>query len=246
MRAVMLAAGVGNRLGDHGARPKSLLAFGGKTLLQRHLESLAVCGVESLTLCVGYEAGLLREAVANAPLPVTCVFNQDFRRGSLLSLWCTREALGQEPVLLMDADVLYHRALLQRLVSSTHENCFLLDEDFVPGDEPVKICVYKGEIVEFRKKPDAAITWDTWGESVGFFKFSASGAKALLGHCAQRLEGGGLDDPYEEAIRDLILARTEKLGFERTTKLPWMEIDFPEDLVRARDQILPQLDIPHD
>jgi|LauGreDrversion4_2_1035121.scaffolds.fasta_scaffold318984_2 choline kinase len=246
MRAVMLAAGVGNRLGDHGSQPKSLLAFGGKTLLQRHLENLAACGIESLTLCVGYEAALLREAVVNAPLPVTCIMNHDFRRGSLLSLWCAREALGHEPVLLMDADVLYHRGLLKRLVDSIHENCFLLDEDFVPGDEPVKICVRQGEIVEFRKKPAAGITWDTWGESVGFFKFSTSGAQALLHHCAQRLEAGGLDDPYEEAIRDLILAGTEKLGFERTTRLPWMEIDFPEDLVRAREQILPQLDISHD
>ena len=246
MRAVMLAAGVGNRLGDHGSHPKSLLAFGGKTLLQRHLENLAACGVDSLTLCVGYQAEQLREAVANAPLPVTCVLNHDYRRGSLVSLWCVRDAFGHEPTLLMDADVLYHPDLLHRLVMSRHDNCFLLDEDFMPGDEPVKICVRDGEIVEFRKKPDSAILWDTWGESVGFFKFSATGAQALLRHCAKRLEEGQLDDPYEEAIRDLILARTEKLGFERTTRLPWMEIDFPDDLVRARTQILPQLDIPHD
>jgi len=245
MRAVMLAAGVGNRLGSHGSQPKSLLAFGGKTLLQRHLENLAACGIESLTLCVGYQAAALREAVADAPLPVSCVINEDFRRGSLLSLWCVREALGDTPALLMDADVLYHPALLHRLIASRHENCFLLDEDFVPGEEPVKICVQAGEIVEFRKKPDPAITWDLWGESVGFFKFSASGARALLGHCAKRLEAGRFDDPYEEAIRDLILARTDKLGFERTSGAPWMEIDFPEDLERARLQILPQLDIPH-
>jgi choline kinase len=246
MHAVMLAAGMGNRLGLSGNTPKSLLVFGGKSLLQRHLENLAECGVSALTLCVGYAADQIRDQVRHSPLPVHCVENPDFTRGSLLSLWHVRSALGEEPTLLMDADVLYHRTLLRRLVDSPHDNCFLLDEDFVPGDEPVKICVRAGRIVEFRKQPDPAISWDSWGESVGFFKFSAAGGRALIDACARRIEAGQLDDPYEEAIRDLIIAGVEPLGFERTLRLPWMEIDFPEDLTRAREQILPQLDTPHD
>lgn len=247
MRAVMLAAGVGNRLGELGNRPKSLLTFGGRSLLERHLDNLAANGVTKLTLCVGYEAAQIEAHVRHAPLPVECVLNPEFRRGSVRSLWTVAQAMTSgEDVLLMDADVLYAPALLARLVRSLHPNCFLLDEDFTPGDEPVKICVRSGEIVEFRKKPDPSITFDFCGESVGFFKFSPTCALALMGHCKRYIDEGREDEPYEEVLRDLILARSHALGFERTRQLPWLEIDFPEDLVRARDQVLPLLEATND
>lgn len=247
MRAVMLAAGVGNRLGDVGNRPKSLLTFGGRSLLQRHLDNLADNGITRLTLCVGYEAGQIEAHVRDAPLPVDCVLNPDYRRGSVRSLWTVGHALASgEDVLLMDADVLYAPALLTRLVRSAHANCFLLDEDFTPGDEPVKICVRDGEIVEFRKKPDPAIPFDFCGESVGFFKFSADCAQALVARCQRYIDDKRDDEAYEEVLRDLILARSHALGFERTERMPWLEIDFPEDLIRAREQILPLMEALHD
>jgi len=107
MRAVMLAAGVGNRLGDLGNRPKSLLTFGGRSLLQRHLDNLAAIEIAGLTLCTGYEAAQIEAHVQGAPLPVQCVLNPEFRRGSVRSLWTVREAMTcGDDVLLMDADVL--------------------------------------------------------------------------------------------------------------------------------------------
>jgi choline kinase len=47
---------------------------------------------------------------------------------------------------------------------------------------------------------------------------------------------------YEEAIRDLILAEPEAFCAEDVSDLPWTEIDFPQDVVRARDVVLPQLE----
>lgn len=247
MRAIMLAAGVGNRLGEHGVRPKSLLSFAGRTLLQRHLDNLARLGVSDLTLCVGYEADQIEAHVAAAPLPVSCILNPEYRRGSVRSLWTVRSALASgADILLMDADVLYAPELLARLLRSPHRDCLLLDEDFTPGDEPVKVCVRNGEIVEFRKRPDPAITFDLWGESVGFFKFSPACAKTLAEHCASYIDDGRDNEPYEDAIRDLILGGDHHLGFERTAGLPWMEIDFPEDLERARTQILPRMEALHE
>ncbi len=247
MRAVMLAAGVGNRLGELGERPKSLLTFGGLTLLQRHLANLAANGITQLTICVGYCAEQIEAHVANAPLKVECVLNERYRRGSVVSLWAVREALAcGDDVLLMDADVLCAPRLLTRLVQSPIRNCLLFDEDFVPGDEPVKICVANQQIVEFRKKPAPEIRFDAWGESVGFFKFEPACAQALAEHCAHYIDRDRLDEPYEEALRDLIHARTHRLGFEMVAGLPWLEIDFPEDIARARAEILPQLDRAHD
>lgn len=247
MDALILAAGVGNRLGElAGERPKSLLEFGGLSLLARHLDALAGVGVERLTVCVGYQHALIEaELTRHARIPVTTVHNPLFRAGSVRSLWTAREALTRgQALLLMDADVLYAPRLLRTLAQSVHSNCFLLDRELPPGDEPVKICVRDGHIVEFRKIPDPAIAYDYAGESVGFFKFGPAAAAELAArtetYIAQQREG----EAYEEPIRDMVLARSQPLAFEDITGTPWIEIDFPDDLRRARDDILPR--IAHD
>ncbi len=247
MDAVILAAGVGNRLGTIGGdRPKSLLEFGDRSLLARHLDALAEVGVARLTVCVGYRSELIEAELArHARIPVATVHNPLFREGSVRSLWTARDALtcGNE-LLLMDADVLYAPRLLRTLVTSPHQNCFLLDRDLPPGDEPVKICVRDGDIVEFRKIPDPTIAFDYAGESVGFFKFGPAAAADLaartVAYIAQRRER----EAYEEPIRDMVLSHSQALAFEDITGTPWIEIDFPDDVRRARDDILPR--IAHD
>ncbi len=241
MEALILAAGVGNRLGELGDRPKSLLEFGGRSLMARHVDCLARIGVTRLTVCLGYRRELIAEEIErHARLPVTMVVNPEFRQGSVRSLWTARAALcSGADVLLMDADVLYAPRLLATLAASRHANCFLLDRNLPPGDEPVKICVRDGRIVEFRKKPDPAIAWDFAGESVGFFKFSPAAAAELAATTEQYIAGARHDEPYEEAIRDMILAGNQALGYEDITNTPWIEIDFPDDVRRAREEILP-------
>ena len=245
MQAIILAAGVGKRLGEFGNRPKSLLEFGGISLLARHLTALSASGISRATLCIGYCAEQIRTATAAAPLALEFIENPDYRRGSVVSLWQVRAALtAGETIILMDADVLYHPAMLQRLVTSAHDNCFLVDRDFIAGDEPVKLCVRNGTLVEFRKQPDPTIAFDWCGESVGFFKFNSRCAHALAELCDSYVRNGRLDEPYEEPIRDLIQAAQHALGVEDITGVPWIEIDFPEDIARARSEILPQLKAP--
>ncbi|MBI2801500.1 MAG: phosphocholine cytidylyltransferase family protein [Gammaproteobacteria bacterium] len=243
MQAIILAAGIGNRLGALGARPKALLEFGGESLIHRHLRILAAHAITQITLCVGYQGEELIGAVNACGISnVSSVRNADYRRGSVVSLWTVRAALNTgDDVILMDADVLYDPAIMTRLIRSAHRNCFLLDRDFIPGDEPVKLCLRADKIVEFRKQLDPGIAYDYCGESVGFFKFDRLGAAALAAQCERYVARDLLDAPYEEALRDLIMTGGVPLGVEDISGLPWLEIDFPEDIERARHEILPRL-----
>ena len=182
LHAIMLAAGIGRRLGADDGKPKILLEFDGRSLLQRHLALLEQAGVAGLTLVVGYGAAQVRAALeaADTGLDVTTLDNPDYRDGSVVSLWAARSMLRcTGPVLLMDADVLYDRRMLDRLVHSAHADCLLLDRNIEPGDEPVKLCVRDGAIVDFRKIPTASHDWH--GESVGFFRLSPAAACELAG-----------------------------------------------------------------
>ncbi len=248
MQAVILAAGRGMRLAQDsqsGAVPKSLLRFGGQSLLERHLRLLRECGVTDVWVAVGYAVDQVRDELARLPeaLTVDTVFNPDYRLGSIVTVWHARAPLltGRD-TLLMDADVLYDERMLRALVGTRHPDCLLLDRDFEPGDEPVRVCVRDGRIVEFRKQVAPDLAFDVCGESVGFFRLSGQTCRALVAQASVYLETGRGEEPHEEALRDLMLeAGPRRFGIEDVTGLPWIEIDFPGDIERARLEILPRL-----
>ena len=244
MKAIILAAGIGKRLNRQRPLPKCLLSFNGRSLLERHLSALAAVGVNNVTLCVGYESPQIAAALADTSGPaVLTLHNPQYRRGSILSLWTARDTLKSgDDVLIMDADVLYHPDILVRLVENPWSNCLLLDQDFVAGEEPVKICLNAGRIVELRKQIAPRVTYNLVGESVGFFKFDGMTALRLATQVAAYVASGRCDEPHEEAVRDLVLDRTHEMGVADITGRPWIEIDFPKDVQRAKEVILPQLD----
>lgn len=242
--AVILAAGVGRRLGDAAAsKPKVLLEFGGKTLLEQHLAALHAHGITDVSITIGYEGDMIQDAVSRLRFDgrVRFVENPRYREGSLVSLWTQQAVLTSgATVLVMDGDVLYDQRMIGRLLAAPAENVLLVDRVIEPGDEPVKIC-FRGEIiVDFRKKPEHAHDWH--GESVGFFRFSPAMAKALAARCAWYVDQGNTSVEYEEAIRDLILEHPHRFGVEDISDLPWTEIDFDVDVARARNEILPRLE----
>lgn len=246
MHAIILAAGRGNRLAEFNpdGRPKCLLEFGGRSLLARQLDSLFQQGVRHVTLVVGYEADSIIDHIGTlASRPeVAFVYNPAFLKGSVLSLLAAHEIMDSgEDVLVLDADVLFHPQIMQRLIESPHQNCFLLDKDFVPGDEPVKIAIHKNQMVEFRKALPADLEFDALGESVGFFKFNGEKAAEISQTCAGYNTEGLTGAPHEEALRDVLLASPSEFACEDVSGLPWLEIDFPEDMERAIKQVLPAI-----
>lgn len=243
VHAIILAAGVGSRLELADGLPKALMEIGGQSLMARQLQTLARLHVSRVTVCLGHGAAALEAAIQQGGHPaVHCVLNPDYRLGSVRSLWSVRAALTSgADILVLDADVLACPSLLARLVNSPLENCLLLDRDYPPDDEAVKICVRHNAVVEFRKRPDPAIAWDFAGESVGYFKFAPAAAAALARLTERYVTAGLSEEPHEEAIRDLLLCGDYSAGFEDITGTPWIEIDFPADLRRARDEIWPKI-----
>jgi choline kinase len=247
MRALLLAAGRGLRLHqpEDQQLPKCLLSFGGTTLLERHLRLLRRAGVNDVVLALGFRHELVAaelDRLAWRPRPTTVV-NERFELGSVLTVHTIAEAMTRGgDVLLMDADVLYDQRIMDSLTAGPEPRSrALIDRGFVPGDEPVKLCLREGVPVELRKQVPPELEFDTIGESVGFFRFDAPAARRLAAIVAAYVAGGRANQPHEEAVRDLYLERSHAIEIGDVTGNPWIEIDFAEDVVRATRDILPRL-----
>lgn len=243
MRAAILGAGVGQRLQQPELPPKVMLSFGGETLLARHVSTLRHYGISQIDLVVGYRAERVEQEIASIGAEdfVQTIYNPEYERGSIVSFWSLRDSLASgEPILFMDGDVLYDHRMIRQLLNSPHENCFLMDRTTEEGEDPVKLCMTDEGLVDFHKRPQLAFDW--WGEWIGFARFSPAVASEIFEVCGRIIDGGERDEMYETAVREVLLKRPSgTFDVEDVTGLPWVEIDFPEDLRRAREEIFPSL-----
>jgi len=242
MKAIMLAAGIGSRLAakNKDLQPKCLLEFGGKSLLSRHIDILKCCGIEKLILIIGYQANTIKAELKkiDGESFVETIINPDYNDGSIISLSCAKATMQSGVnILFMDADVLYHSELLKKLIYSSKDSHILYDRDYVPGDDPVLLCLRNKNIIDFKKR--ANMKCDDIGEWPGFVKWSSSAAKEISNIVEQRVNQGKVKEPCENAFREYMLnSKTDDIYCEDITGIPWIEIDFPEDIDRARNSIL--------
>ena len=240
MKAIVLVAGVARRLAPLTDKThKALLPVGGRPLLDRMLGALAELGVRETVLVVGHCADQVKRLGGDrrGRMAVRYVDNPDYTRGSVLSLYAARAHLA-EPVLVMDADVLFPRELLRRLLAAPAPSALLLDRGFQDTGEEVKLYTRGDRVIALGKKvvPEA---WETVGEGVGFFKCCAEAGPEFVRLLRKVIEEGDGLNEYEDALH--MLLGTRHVGWVDVTGLPWTEIDFAEDLRRAEADVLPHV-----
>jgi choline kinase len=238
VRAILLAAGRGRRLGIDG--PKCLVPIAGKSLLERHLANMPEAGITALTIVVGFQQSMIRDELARlapaiAPgLAIELVENPRFVHGSIVSLQVASDRL-LEGAIWMDADVFYPPALLGRLVATKHDSSVLLDARSDETGEEMMLGTIAGRVHQIARRvgktsPDGT-PWDVVGEAVGFAKAGPKGGAVLKRILDAEVEAGRLDQEYEAAM-NTAFGETE-FGFERVDDFAWTEIDFQEDVAKA-------------
>lgn len=242
MRAIIFAAGRGARIGlDH---PKALLEVGGKTLLRWHGEKLQKAGVSELVVITGHAREQLWPAaleLESLGLTLRERVNPDFLEGSVVSMATALPEIEgiREPILLMDADVLYPSSFLTRLIHTPAPTALLLDGTVDVNDpEPVLVPMKGGKPFDLVKgwRGEAELV----GESIGFFKLGPDDAPRLCELTRARIVGEARREPFENVLQEMV--REGRFAAINVSGEPWLEIDFPKDIRRARDEILPRLE----
>jgi choline kinase len=141
MRAVVLAAGDGGRLGHHTATvPKPLVSLAGRRIIDYTLDALAAAAVGEAIVVTGYLGDAVREGLERdwpGPMRLTFAPNPHFHDGASYSLAAARERCGEEPFLLAMADHLLSPELIQGLVDTARatEPVSLVAADYLSRDD---------------------------------------------------------------------------------------------------------------
>jgi len=224
VQIVILAAGMGSRLGRSLPKPLTPLADGRSIMQQQHDNIRAAFGrAARITTVVGYRAETIVDAFPEADYVYNDRYDQTNTSKSLLRALAKT---GRSGVLWMNGDVVFDPRVLGRAAGIIDEDrSFVTVDTASVGDEEVKYTVDAEGFVDELSK----IVVDGVGEAVGINYISSRDKKALM----RQLQRVGDQDYFERGI-ELAIAhdglRVEPLDI---SDLYAVEVDFAEDLERA-------------
>ena len=235
MKAVIVAAGESHRLRPMTDNiPKCFLPVGNRPLIEYSLQALKRCGIEQIGFVVGYLKNQFPTRLGNE---YEYIFNPFYAiTNDMASLWFAKEFVRGSDFVYMHSDLLYHPDILAMLVASQAEIALAVEET-VCDKEMMKVRVDGLYLLESSKEipPDQA-----FGEWTGIAKFTSTGWEKYVPVVEQLLAEGAFNVYDTEAMNRLVQGE-RVIQIVPFKELPFIEIDYPEDLQRARDEIAPLL-----
>ena len=228
IQAIILAAGRGSRLGDaNGRQPKCLATVNGRLLIDHQLSTLSGLRIKDICVVTGYKAGAVRAAVGNR---AHFVHNPFWRTtNSLYSLSLCRHWVSKA-LIVLNCDVLAHPSVLARVVREKR-SAFAYDSSSGSDEEHMKVELAGGLLTAMGKQLPAQ---RTFGENVGILYFSRRAVPLLFAEADDLIRTGGANLWLASAVERV--AHFLPLRGVDVCDLPWIEIDFPDDLSLARQQ----------
>jgi len=234
MKAIILSAGQGSRLGHMvDDRPKCLIDFSGRTLLDRQLDTLAANGIDEAVVVTGFHDELIEQAIAarSGGPDVRTIFNPFYKvADNTGSLYLAREALSGD-CLVWNGDTLVSDALMRRVVGNSCEGiCVTIDRKDAYDADDMKVIEEGGRLRAIGKRISEGVN----AESIGLLAFRGGGAERFREAIERAMRTSeGTTIWYLRVIHHL--AQNGEVWTLDIAGEEWGEVDFPEDVARARE-----------
>ncbi len=245
MKAIIIAAGMGNRLAPlTNNTPKCMLDINGKSILQMMLDILRGCGIEDIVIVTGY-----KKETINYP-GIRYYENTNYQNNNILrSLFYAEEEMDTG-FIFSYSDIIYEGYIVDKLLQDKADISIVTDTDWAsryeertyhPIEEAELVVVKENGVVKIGKR--IISSQEAYGEFIGLAKFTRKGANILRETYRQAMSQYS-NRPFHQAalferayftdiIQELVDTGYDVSNIDLTGG--WIEIDTLEDLEKARE-----------
>ena len=236
MQAIILAAGMGKRLGEYTRNnTKCMVPVNGTPLIDRMLNQLSRLNLNRVVIVVGYEGKKLMEYVGEERngLRIEYIENSVYdRTNNIYSLALAKEKMQEDDTLLLESDLIFEDNMLSLLLENPFPNLALVAkyETWMDG---TMVCIDKDcNIVNFVTK--AAFNYhhiDQYYKTVNIYKFSRTFSRdKYIPFLEAYTKAVGKNEYYENVLRIITFLNSEELKALPVGHRKWYEIDDKQDL----------------
>jgi len=236
MQAIILAAGMGRRLGEYTKdNTKCMLPVNGVRLIDRMLGQLAKLNLNRVIIVVGYKGQNVIDHVGNrydGILKIEWENNPIYdKTNNIYSLSLVKEKMAEDDTILLESDLIVDDKMLDLIVEDPFPNLALVAkyETWMDG---TMMCIDQDcKIVNFVPK-EAFRYEDTkhYYKTVNIYKFSKEfSANSYVPFLDAYVKALGNNEYYEQVLRVITLINNSELRAKPVGNLPWYEIDDVQD-----------------
>ena len=245
--AIILAAGAGSRLGElTAARPKMFLEIAGRKLIDYQLAHLASRGVTHVIIATGHRHEWVVETMGDRYLGVEIRYAHNESYDSTESAWSLfgcREiwSATPRPVLFLHSDIFYDPAILDLVLASESETVLALDEHYETITKDEVVMTGRGGSIRGIQRGPLSEASEFAGEVVGIHRYSKDYLAGFFDFLDDKLTRSDRAHHYEFLSVEFAESRNHRMSYVSTNRLPWININYREDLEYAADEIYPIL-----
>lgn len=237
MQAIILAAGMGRRLGDlTRGHTKCMVEVNGQTLIDRAIHQLSKLNLTRLVLVVGYKGKELKEYIGNRYddiLKIEYIENPIYdRTNNIYSLALAKDILCEDDSLLLESDLIFEDSMLEMLVNHPDPNLALVAKYETWMDGTMVRLDSERNIVNF--VPKAAFRFEdvsVYYKTVNIYKFSKEfSQKEYVPFLDAYSKVMGNNEYYEQVLRVITMVHNSTLKALDIEDKKWYEIDDIQDL----------------
>ncbi|MBO7579394.1 MAG: aminotransferase class I/II-fold pyridoxal phosphate-dependent enzyme [Prevotella sp.] len=237
MQAIILAAGMGRRLGEYTKdNTKCMVPVNGVRLIDRLLHQLSNLELSRVVIVVGYQAENLKNYIGTRyadQLTIEYVENPVYdKTNNIYSLWLAKERLQEDDTLLIESDLIFSDRLFPMILENPYPNLALVAkyESWMDGTM-VRIDT-DNNIVNFIPKQAFDYNYvDSYYKTVNIYKFSKEFLKnSYVPFLDAYTKAVGDNEYYENVLRIITLLDNSNLKALDIGRERWYEIDDKQDL----------------
>ncbi len=236
MQAVILAAGMGKRLGElTKGNTKCMIEVGSETLISRLLHQLDKLNLQRIILVVGYKAKELQDYLQTIPIQTTIEFVENTiydKTNNIYSLYLAKDYLTADDTLLFESDIIMEDAVIQKLVNNPYPDLALVDKYESWMDGTVVTIDDENRILRFI--PNSQFQYDEipdYYKTVNVYKFSQHFSSTMyVPFLEAYCKALGRNEYYEQVLRVITMLDNSGIRALPLTGEQWYEIDDIQDL----------------